>query len=148
MSAQARIPLTFNTGDPARLKADLERQAATLESYHQALTGPQQATVVQRRLQKGTLNGTYCAFGFWTPVALVNASDVLRISLPRKDPRNSGLPTAVLRQTTAGTIKVSAPDALVNGFAMVEIPNAIGFYMLWFDGENYYADGGATWSEG
>ena len=79
-----------------------ERQAATLESYHQALTGPQQATVVQRRLKKGPLNGTSCAFGFWTPVALVNASDVLRISLPRKDPRNSGLQTAVLRQATAG----------------------------------------------
>lgn len=148
MSAQARIPLTFDTADPARLKTALERQAASLESYHQALTGPQQATVVQRRLQKGTLNGTSCAFGFWTPVALVNETDVLRISLPRRDPRNSGLQTAVLRQATAGTIKLSATDALVNGFEMVEIPNAVGFYMLWFDGENYYADGGATWSEG
>ena len=143
-----QIPLTFHPENPELFKREMDTLASSLQAYFATLTGPQHAAAVQRRFQALPLNSTKAAFGFWTPVSLVNESDVHRISLPPPDPRNAGLSTAVIRLATAGTIKLSAPDALVNGFAMVEVPNAVGFYQLWLDGENYYADGGSTWSEG
>lgn len=143
-----QIPLTFHPDNPELFKREMDTLASSLQAYFATLTGPQHAATVQRRMQSLPLNSTKAAFGFWTPVSLVNDSDVHTISLPPPDPRNAGLVAAVVRKATPGTIKLSAPDALVNGFEVVELPNAVGRYELLFDGENYYADGGATWSEG
>lgn len=144
MPAQASIPLTFNTEDPRELKRELERMASVLYAYFATLTGQPHAAIVQRRLTERPLNDTTAAFGYVTPVTLPNSTDVLRISLPPKDPRNSGLLLAVSRSTTTGRIFLSAPGCLVNGLTIVELGNAIGFYPVWFIGGNYYLPPGCT----
>ena len=145
MAAQTSIPLTFDTSDPEALKRELERTAAALAAYFATLTGQPHATVVQRRLTKRPLNDASAAFWQITPVALANASDIHRISLPRPDPRMAGMPCVILRKGTLGTIKVSAPGCLINGFTLVEQVNDAGLVAYTFDGENYYTEPGATW---
>jgi hypothetical protein len=145
MAAQTSLPLTFNTDDPAALKRELERMAAALSTYFSGLTGQQHAAVVQRRLTKRPLNDTKAVFGEITPVTLARATDVLVISLPRPDVRNAGLYCVILRTTTIGTIKLSAPGCLVNGFSVVEVSSDAGFVWVLFDGENYYTEPGAAW---
>jgi hypothetical protein len=145
MGAQTDLPSTFHTDDPAMLKRELERVTSSLEAYLGGITGHPHAAVVQRRFTKRPLNDTKAAFWQITPVALVNSTDVHRISLPRPDPRNAGLVVAILRKSAAGTINLSAPDATVNGFAMVELSAAVGMYIGWFDGEDYYFPPGNVW---
>lgn len=145
MNAQARIPLTFNVADPKRLRTDLERQSSTLEAYHATLTGPQQNAVLVRKPVKRRLNDTTAAFGEFTPIGLVNDTDVIRVSLPRPDPRNAGLTAYIVRRATPGTINVTSPGATINGFVMVEVAAAVGQYEFFFDGENYFTPPGAVW---
>lgn len=145
MAAQTDIPLSFTTDDPVVLKRELERLASSLTGYFGGLTGQQHAAVVQRRLTNRRLNDTTAAFGQITPVSLANAAAVLRVSLPRADPRNAGLLLVIRRDTTLGTIYLSAPGCLVNGFAIVEVSAEIAATTLIFDGENYYAPPGSVW---
>jgi hypothetical protein len=145
MAAQSGIPLTFHTDDPSALKRELERLAASLAAYFGGLTGNQHAAVVQRRLTKRRLNDTTAAFGQITPVSLSKTTDILRISAPPPDPRNAGLLFVVRRDSEIGTIKLSSPGCLVNGFSLVELSSDVGFVWVLFDGENYYTEPGAAW---
>lgn len=145
MAAQSRIPLTFNVSDPKRLRTDLERQSATLEEYHATLTGPQQNAVLVRKPVKRRLNDTTAAFGEFTPVGLVNDTDVITVSLPRPDPRNAGLRAYIVRRATPGTIRVTSPGATINGFGAVELAASVGLYVFFFDGEHYFTPPGAVW---
>ena len=145
MSARQGFPLSFTVDDPVRLKSDLDRLGAFLATYFSSLTGPVEQAQVQRRLQKLPLNSARAAFGFITPVSLSNATDVLRIALPRPDVRNAGLLLAISRSRTEGTIKLSAPGCTVNGFDFVELVNDIAFTWVMFDGENYLTTPGAAW---
>ena len=45
----------------------------------------------------------------------------------------------------AGSILLSSPGCLVNGFASVELAAAVGWYEVRFDGENYFTAPGAAW---
>lgn len=146
MSAQSRIPLTFDVSDPKRLRTDLERQSATLENYHATLTGPQQSAVLVRKPVKRRLNDTTAAFGEFTPVKLVNATDLHSISLPRPDTRNAGLTAYVARLATPGTIQVTSPGATINGHDAVELAAEIGLYAFFFAGDDVYlAPAGSVW---
>lgn len=145
MPAQTSIPLAFHTDDPDRLKSELERLVSVLATYFAGITGKPHAALVQRRLEKRPLNDATAAFGFITPVSLSKSTDVLRISLPRPDPRNAGLMLAIRRDSTTGTVKLSAPDCLVNGFEIVDLVGDVAMTPIWFDGENYYGPPGALW---
>ena len=145
MPAQTSIPLAFHTDDPDRLKSELERLVSVLTTYFAGITGKPHAALVQRRLQKRPLNDTTAAFGYITPVSLVNSTDVLRISLPRPDPRNAGLMLAISRDSTAGTVELSAPNCLVNGFEIAELMGDIAMTPIWFSGANYFAPPGTLW---
>lgn len=145
MSARQGFPLSFTVDNPVRLKTDLDRLVTWLAAYAASLTGPIQQVQVAPRLRKLPLNSTRASFGFITPVNLSNAADVLPIALPRPDPQNAGLIAYVSRSTTTGTIALSSPGCLVNGFDSVELSNEIAATPFLFDGENYLAPPGAVW---
>lgn len=145
MSAQSRIPLTFDVSDPKRLRTDLERQSATLEAYHSTLTGPQQSAVLVRKPKKRRLNDTTAAFGEFTPIDLANADTVHRVSLPRPDVRFAGLTAYIVRRSGLGTILVTSPGATINGFDSVELASAVGLYSFFLDDEGYFTQPGSTW---
>jgi len=145
MAAQSRIPLAFDVSEPKKLQGDLVRLATSLEDYHGGLTGPQQNAVLVRKPVKRRLNDTTVAFGEFTPVALVNSTDVHALKLPRPDPKSAGLSAYVARRATPGTITVSSPGATINGFTTVELAAAVGLYEFFFDGENYLTPPGSVW---
>lgn len=145
MAAQTSIPLAFTTDDPEALKRELERLAAALTTYFAGITGQPHAALVQRRLQLRPLNDRTAAFGYITPVSLSKSTDVLPISLPPPDPKNTGLMLAVRRKSTLGTVKLSSPGCLINGFSSVELSGEVALTPIWFDDGNYYAPPGAVW---
>ena len=145
MAAQTSIPLAFHTDDPEALKRELERMASVLTTYFASITGQPHAALVQRRLQKRPINDQAAAFGYITPVSLAKATDILPVSLPRPDPRNAGLMLAIRRDSALGTVKLSSPGCLVNGFSIAELSSEVAMTPIWFDGENYYAPPGALW---
>lgn len=145
MSSRQGFPLSFTVDDPVRLKTDLDRLVTFLQAYFASLTGPAQQVQVAPRLRKLGLNAERAAFGFITPVNLPKSTDALSIALPPPDPRNAGLIAYVSRSTTTGTIKLSSPGCLVNGFTSVELSNEIAATPVLFDGENYLAPPGAVW---
>lgn len=145
MSARQGFPLSFTTDDPARLRTELVQLATFLQAYFASLTGPIQQVQVAPRLRKLSLNSTRAAFGFITPVTLVNSTDVLNIALPPPDPRNAGLILYISRSTAAGTINLASPGCTVNGFDSVELAASVAATPILFDGANYLAPPGAVW---
>ena len=145
MAAQTDIPLVYTTDDPEALKRELGRLAAALATYHAGVTGQAHAGVVQRRFTKRPINDPKAAFWQITPVSLSSADAVHKIALPPPDVRNAGLVLAVLRKTALGTISLSSPGCLINGFTTVELVSAIACTWVTFDGEDYYGPPGALW---
>ena len=148
MAAPLSIPLTFrDVENPDMLREDLERLAAAVYAYSQGLTGQQHAAVVQRRLIMGTTGAEKVSFG---EVAIVSLTDgaVLNIQLPRPDIRNAGLLIGVRREATTGTIHLSSPGALVNGYSSVAVINEIGLVLGMFDGADYYFPPGTVSGDG
>ncbi len=147
MAAQVSIPLSLPR-DPEAQRRELERMTAALSTYFAGFTGQPHAGTVARRYKKRPLNDTKAAFWEITPVALPNSTDELVIALPPPDPRNAGLKLIVARQTTTGTIVLSAAGCLINGQKTVEVVNELGFVEGLFDGENYLTPPGTTsWEE-
>lgn len=142
-STQQDIPLAFHPDNPAELKRELERMAATLRPYFSALTGRQSSSVVQKRFVNRPINSPVAAFGEVSRVSLVEGQ-ILKISLPPPDIRNAGLLIGFRRSSSTGNVFLSSPGCTVNGLDIARLTNAICFVLVEFDGENYYTTPGGT----
>jgi len=143
MATQQDIPLAWHPEDPQQLKRELEGMSATLRPYFTALTGRQFSSVVQKRFVNRPINDPVAAFGEVSRVSLVEGQ-ILKIALPRPDPRNAGLLIGVRRKTAGGNVFLSAPGCTVNGLDIARLTSAPSFVLIEFDGEDYYTTPGGT----
>lgn len=143
MATQQGIPLAFHPEDPEQLKRELELLASTLAPYFSALTGRQNAAVVQKRFVNRPMNDPVAAFGEVTRISLIDGQ-VLKVSLPPPNPANAGLLIGFSRETGTGHVYLSSPGCTVNGLTIARLTSAPSFVLVEFNGSNYVTSPGGT----
>lgn len=133
MPSQIAIPLRFDTSDPARLKADLERFAQSLDLY----TRQGSELFVPRYLAIPQVNPTSLAFGYVARVNLIDG-DTLNMQMPPAERKNFGKRCAILRETMPGIVRIQAGSALIGGASIYQMANDIHFVEFLLDDGNWY----------
>lgn len=154
MPARVALPRQFST-NPVELRKQLERLSESLDEFLRDQTNITQP----RQRQLGQVNPTSIAFDYTSILSLKEGQE-LAIQLPRPSPKFSQRKANVLRKSTAGTVTITAPGALINGETTYTLAPEVGFTEFLFDGDNYFTtvsfelvDGdeegsGITWSGG
>lgn len=133
MPSTLDLPRRFSVDKPEQLRSELERLVQSLDVYTRQGT----EMFAPRYTAIPGVNPTALSFGMVARVNLIDG-DELYVRLPRPDLKNQGKRCAILRQTTAGLVRVVGGSALVGGESQYQMANDIHWVEFLLDDGAYY----------